>query len=292
LADRPAVAAKLRAVREFKVEQLRDAITSLGGTPRTRQSIETLLDASWIDVAVDNYAWLAAQIQVVTDRAASATIRNGPTVIFEGAQGVLLDERCGFHPHTTWSTSTFGNADALLDEASFRGPRTRLGVLRSYFTRHGAGPLVTEDAALSASLPEPHNDARGWQGHFRVGAFDAVAARYAVAVAGGGGGGGGGVDEVAITHLDHLPSLRPRVCTAYTCDDRLIRDLPVRRPPDLQHQEQLTQQLRRCRPIYEPLDTSDADGFIATLERELNVRVSIASHGPTAGEKRRRIVSL
>jgi adenylosuccinate synthase len=234
-------------------------------------------------VAIDNYAWLAKQISVVSERSALQTIRDSRAVVFEGAQGVLLDENYGFHPHTTWSTTTFANADALLDSAGFSGERTRLGVLRGYFTRHGPGPFVTEDAALLEKLHEPHNDAVGWQGGFRVGPFDAVAARYALAIA-------GGVDGIALTHLDRRPALPSSICTAYD-DDGVIRALPVRRPADLAFQAQLTRRLNRCRPVYSPIDAGDADRFIAAIENELGVRVSITSHGPTAADKRRRIVS-
>ena len=66
--------------------------------------------------------------------------------MFEGAQGVLLDEWHGFHPYTTWSTTTFANAETLLAEAGMAGAAQRLGVLRTTTTRHGPGPLVTEDA--------------------------------------------------------------------------------------------------------------------------------------------------
>src|SRR5205823_11988546 len=109
----------------------------------------------------------------------------GGAVILEGAQGVLLDASFGFHPHTTWSNTTFAIADSLLDEAEFGGPRSRIGVLRSYFTRHGPGPLVTENHELRQRLSEPHNDSSGWQGKFRVASFDAVAARYALKAVGG-----------------------------------------------------------------------------------------------------------
>jgi adenylosuccinate synthase len=273
LRDRPLVRSKLRAVRDLKVEQLRDAISTLGTMPRARQAIETLLDPDWIDVAVDNYAGLAEQITLVTDQTARDWIRYWGNVIFEGAQGVLLDEKHGFHPHTTWSTTTFANADTLLDEADFPGERKRLGVLRSYFTRHGPGPFLTEDAALLAKLPaEPHNNASGWQGAFRVGAFDAAAARYALSVA-------GHVDGLALTHLDRVGSLPPQICTAYELDGNVIRQSPQR-----------LEELRRCRPIYTPIDTRDPESFIESLERELNVRVSLTSHGPAAADKRRRIV--
>ena len=52
------------------------------------------------------------------DRSARAGLRKPGDVIFEGAQGVLLDEWHGFHPYTTWSTTTFANAMALLRETA------------------------------------------------------------------------------------------------------------------------------------------------------------------------------
>jgi adenylosuccinate synthase len=284
LADRAAVGKKLRAVREMKVEHLRDAIASLGDVPRARQAIETLVNDDWIDVAIDNYAWLAGHISIVDERAAMQIVRDSRALVLEGAQGVLLDETRGFHPHTTWSTTTFFNADVLLDVAGFAGARTRLGVLRSYFTRHGPGPFVTEDAALLEKLPEPHNDAGGWQGGFRVGAFDAVAARYSTEVA-------GRVDGIALTHLDRLPALPRHICTEYHDGDGVIRALPARRLTDLAFQAKLTRRLNCCRPVYTPTDTADADRVVAAIEHELDVRVAITSHGPTASDKRRRIVS-
>jgi adenylosuccinate synthase len=86
----------------------------------------------------------------------------------------------------------------------------RLGVVRTYTTRHGAGPLVTEDVSLA--LPKLYNGVDEWQGMSRAELFDAVAHRYAVQVA-------GGVDSAAVTHLDapdRYPSLR--VFTSYTVD--------------------------------------------------------------------------
>jgi adenylosuccinate synthase len=284
LRDRATVATRLRAARDLNVERLHQSIIALQHNPRACQPIETLYGAGWIDVAVDNYAWLADQVELVNARTAHEIIRATRPLIFEGAQGVLLDENHGFHPHTTWSTTTFANAEALLDEASFSGGRTRLGVLRSYFTRHGPGPFVTQDATLLDKLPEPHNNAAGWQGGFRVGAFDAVAARYAISVA-------GGVDEIALTHLDRLSALPPNICTAYQCDRNTMRDIPVDRAPDLARQEQLTRRLLRCRPVYTPIDMSDADRFVEQFERELGVPVGLTSHAPTAAAKRRRIVS-
>ena len=119
-----------------------------------------------------------------------ADTRTGRLVL-EGAQGVLLDQHHGFHPHTTWSTTTPHNARALL-----RGrPATTLGVTRTYQTRHGAGPLPTEDPALLARFPERHNGTGHYQGAWRTGHLDARLLTYAVDAC-------DGLDGLAVTHLD------------------------------------------------------------------------------------------
>ncbi|WP_426747021.1 adenylosuccinate synthetase [Myxococcus faecalis] len=241
--------------------------------------------------------------RVVDDAWLGARLRAG-TTLFEGAQGVLLDEWRGFHPHTTWSTCTFEPALALLREHGFDGEVHRLGVLRAYATRHGEGPFPTEDASLAPSLPEPHNGADGWQGGFRVGAFDAVLGRYALEVC-------GGVDALAVTHLDRLTSRWP-VCDAYRAapgqvgsgeDSTLVREAPgseritALRPSDserdLDWQARLTRALARCVPERRPLELGGApearvERFLGWVEAALGARVTVASRGPTAGDKQPR----
>jgi adenylosuccinate synthase len=121
------------------------------------------------------------------------------TMVFEGAQGVLLDETHGLGApdHVTWTDTTFKNADTLCDEMGVDN-RFRIGCLRSYFTRHGAGPFPTEDATLD--LPEPHNGTGEYQGAFRVGHFDFSLMDKALKIV-------GGVDYLAISHLDILPKV-------------------------------------------------------------------------------------
>lgn len=294
LSDRPTVLRRLNAIVELKREQLRDAICALQDHSAHRDSVQALLDPSWLDAAADNFATLRNCAQVVDERAVNRILCEAGTVLFEGAQGVLLDEWYGFHPHTTWSTTTFANADALLNEAGQDGPRARIGVLRSYMTRHGAGPLVTEDDSLRELLPEPHNEDAGWQGRFRVGHFDAVAARYAAAVA-------GPVDQLAITHLDRLNALPQRICTEYRRaggapaaaseeyyigTPNAIRKLRVSAVRDLAYQERLTRLCGECRPILQDVSQSDQVTLLDRISQELQVPCGIASFGPTANEKR------
>lgn len=116
-------------------------------------------------------------------------------VIFEGAQGVLLDEKYGVAPHNTWTNTTFENAQALLDEAKFTGERIKLGCWRSYFTRHGNGPFLTEEEWSPLKRPEHHNTEGRYQGKWRVGLFDFDLAHRAVEIC-------GGIDQASVSHMD------------------------------------------------------------------------------------------
>jgi adenylosuccinate synthase len=209
---------------------------------------------------VDAFVTFGRLVSIVDSRYVDRLLREGPCV-FEGAQGVLLDEWRGWHPYTTWSTTTFDNVAALCP--SFR----RLGVVRTYTTRHGPGPLVTE---VPLGLPEPHNGTGEWQGDFRVGHFDAVAHRYAIEVA-------GGVDALAVTHLDAVtPEMQ--MCTSYDGIDRIVPG-PFR---DLAYQSELTARLERTRPaaLHTPADWSAEIGDV------LNAPVQLESHGPATDHKK------
>ncbi|TDB75140.1 hypothetical protein E1264_40195, partial [Actinomadura sp. KC216] len=222
----------------------------------------------------DVFAAFAGRVEIVGAEHLHRLLRTG-TVVFEGAQGVLLDEWHGFHPYTTWSTTTFANAETLLAEAGeAAGSATRLGVLRAYATRHGPGPFVTEDPALTADLPDPHNAEGRWQGAFRVGHLDAVALRYALDVT-------GGVDGLAVTHLD-VAGARPdlRVCLAYENDGERVERLETG-PPNLDRQAALTRRLLRAGPVYAPLGRAEE-----TIEDVLRAPVVLRSYGPTATGKR------
>lgn len=193
LADRDMVLSKLDYWRATKTELAR----FLGVTVDPE-----MFDGGLHDEWVDAYREVAERATVVDPGwwerwpAGSA----GRDVVFEGGQGVLLDEWFGWHPHTTWSTTTHENALTLLSEAGWSGDTVRMGVVRAYATRHGAGPFPTEDPELSGLLPEPHNGTGRFQGAFRVGWFDAPAVTYAIEAC-------GGIDALMVTHLDSVARL-------------------------------------------------------------------------------------
>jgi adenylosuccinate synthase len=220
-------------------------------------------------------AW-ADRVTITRDGYLASLLRQPGSVVFEGAQGVLLDEWRGFHPYTTWSTTTFENAEELLGEAGLAG--VRVGVTRAYQTRHGPGPFVTADPTLE--LPEPHNRAGQWQGPVRAGHLDAVALRYAVEAC-------GGIDAVALTHLDtareHAGKLR--ICRAYRVGERGLTDRLVPGPHrDLAYQERLTSMLLAARPVYGGAPGSDGDWCDAVAEIT-GAPVALRSHGPASAAK-------
>ncbi|MBN1202781.1 MAG: adenylosuccinate synthetase [Anaerolineae bacterium] len=289
----------LRHLRDRKFSEIEsllpalDQLASARERAAVREELQIFEAGDLIDIAVENYAYLADQVALVDETALRALQQQPGTMLFEGAQGVLLDENYGFAPYTTWSTTTFANADTLLHGHEYSGEVVRLGIWRAYFTRHGPGPFVTEDSALTAVLPELHNGSSPWQQDFRRGYFDQVAARYALEVV-------GGVDQLAVTHLDAtLPKWQ--WCQAYTCheDDldrffdhrqQVIERIKVVRPPTQEHQAQLSQHLFRCQPLYEA--APNAKAWLTALEQEIGIPVTITSWGPTANEKRLRVSHL
>ncbi|MFI6361685.1 adenylosuccinate synthetase [Nocardia sp. NPDC050630] len=223
---------------------------------------------------VDMYREFAAAVRIVDGAELTRFAQRG-RLIFEGAQGVLLDEWRGFHPHTTWSTVEPRNARALLAEID--ATTFTLGVTRTYMTRHGAGPFPTEDPTMI--IPEPHNTTGPYQGHFRRGHLDPVLLRYAIEVS-------GGIDGLALTHLDAFGT--GYAATGYATARGAIDRLEPGRWQDLDHQRDLTALLTTADPI---LTAVPADP-VPWLERELGTPVVLTGNGPDRRDRiRTRVVA-
>jgi len=220
--------------------------------------------------------WIAS-IRPLLDRGGDVIREASPAdrVVLEGAQGVLLDEDHGFHPHTTWSRTTSEHAEAWASRAGFaRADVVKLGVVRTYMTRHGPGPFPSETDALRA-LAEPHNPDDGWQGPFRRGWPDPILLRYAIRAT-------GGVDGLALTHLDALGSSAWRGVVRHAGAEGAL-DAPAL-PDDLEARERLTRRLAGCRAVLEPVPGEEAH-FVAWLEDALGAPVTIRSRGPRPRDK-------
>ncbi|MFW6639741.1 adenylosuccinate synthetase [Nocardiopsis algeriensis] len=225
---------------------------------------------------LEAYLAFARRVRLVDEEYLPRLLARDP-VVFEGAQGVLLDEWHGFHPYTTWSTTTTANPLALLAEAGRPGDARRIGVLRTYTTRHGAGPFVSEDPELAPLLTERHNGTHPWQGAFRVGHLDLVAHRYALEAT-------GGVDALVVTHADAPARAHGRLrwCTAYTGADGTPLALSPGTSPDLDRQARLTAALEGARPVLSAAPDDPASALAGALGLPLEAVFS----GPTRADAR------
>jgi adenylosuccinate synthase len=161
-------------------------------------------------------------------------IKEGKRILFEGAQGSLLDVDHGTYPYVTSSSTVAGNACA----GAGIGPTQVgfvLGITKAYTTRVGGGPFPTElTDDIGALLRERGGEYGATTGRpRRCGWFDAVVVRHAIRVNGLGG--------LAITKLDTLTGLKTiKVCTAYRLGKEQITEFPAS-----------VDQVARCQPLYE-----------------------------------------
>ena len=147
--------------------------------------------------------------------------RQGRRILFEGAQGAMLDIDHGTYPYVTSSNTVAGQAAV----GAGLGPGAVdfvLGITKAYTTRVGSGPFPTElDDEVGRGLGERGKEFGAVTGRpRRCGWFDAVMVRQAAKI--------GGIDGIALTKLDVLDGIeRLRVCTAYRLDGETVRHLPA-----------------------------------------------------------------
>lgn len=177
-------------------------------------------------------------------------------LVFEGAQGVLLDEWVGFHPHTTWSTVTLKHALEITKLHGISDTEV-VGVTRSYSTRHGAGPFPSE----TNSGEEADNMENKWQGKFRSGPLDLHLLRYAASAL------ELPVDYFALNHLDKGDTFY--VCFRYE-DSYNVPLMRAGKFFDLEHQEAVGKRLAKCQPIVSKLTKGE---LIRHLSQYAPVRI-------------------
>lgn len=210
---------RIQARKCAEFEHYADRLSDL--PPDVRELVQSefadLARSETVDWAIQHFTQFQKRVRVVdTAYVAQHILGVSGTVVFEGSQGVLLDKMHGFHPFTTQVRTTPASARAVMRECDYDGDVQSLGVLRAYHTRHGGGPFVTEQAALTTTLPDMINGNHRWQGSFRVGYFDAVAARYALAAC-----GIGAIDGIVLTCVDRLWTRDSwDMCQAYTTSRR------------------------------------------------------------------------
>lgn len=196
----PDLAGRLQAVRrEWVPRRLR----ALGVAPDAREAA-VLADDAVAAVFLEDCRRHLDLVALAPDAGLGAGLGAGGPVIFEGAQGLLLDQAIGVFPHVTRSHTGLVNVLAVAREAGLDGVEA-LYVTRAYATRHGAGPLP---GALPApegfEVDDPTNAPNPWQGTIRYAALDLDRLRGAVEADGrlADAGGLSVTARVAVTCLD------------------------------------------------------------------------------------------
>jgi adenylosuccinate synthase len=302
--------AKLEAIQSYKwqeFEHLADRAADISEDARERVQFELFQMASpdTIEWAMERFAELARRVRTVDTGYVATHILGSPgTVVLEGSQGVLLDRYHGFHPYTTQVRTTPAAAHEYLRECGYDGDVKSLGILRAYHTRHGGGPFVSESAELTKALPDEINKEHPWQGNFRVGHFDLIAARYALAAC-----GSGSIDGLAITCIDRIAERAAwHLCDAYDMsqpapdemetlfqmDDGLVTGINVSSglegAAQLARQEVVGRLLGQCVPKLAAIDMSSSlqeviDVCVSTLQEKLSTPVVVVSTGQTEQDK-------
>ena len=237
------------------------------------------------DAIYNEYLGYAEQIRSYVDDTSVVVyeaIKAGKKVLFEGAQGTLLDLDLGTYPFVTSSHPTSGGFSV----GAGVGPnmiKDVVGIVKSYTTRVGEGPFVTE-------LNDETGDKIRTQGREfgtttgrarRCGWFDAVIVRYAARV--------NGLTSISLMLLDVLTGFDTvKICTSYKMGDKVLREFPAS-----------LEDLAKCEPIYEELEgwsedltgmetyeelPENAKKYIAKIEELVGVNIDMVSVGPNRAQ--------
>ena len=205
-------------------------------------------------------------------------IKSGKKVLFEGAQGTLLDLDLGTYPYVTAShpiaggvTVGAGIGPTMIDEV--------MGVVKAYTTRVGKGPFPTElfDENGEFLREKGHEYGTTTGRARRCGWLDAVILKYSVRVS--------GITHFALTRLDTLTGLKKiKICTGYKFNGRIITDFPAS-----------LEDLAQCEPVYEEFDGWEEDiqgaktfedlpynaqKYVKRIEELMGIKATIISVGP------------
>ncbi|MBC7960701.1 MAG: adenylosuccinate synthetase, partial [Vallitaleaceae bacterium] len=204
-------------------------------------------------------------------------IKSGKKVLFEGAQGTLLDLDLGTYPYVTSSHPVTGGVcigsgigPTMIDEC--------IGVMKGYVTRVGKGPFPTE---LFNEIGDKIRDVGHEYGTTtgrprRCGWFDAVIGQFAVRTS--------GLTSIALNKIDVMAGINPiKICTAYKKGDEIVKNFPAS-----------LEDLAQCEPIYEemegwgPIDhiktyeefPESVKKFVARIEELCEAKVTMVGVGP------------
>jgi len=267
--------ARLRGLVEARLAELNAILVANGEAPYAAHEVDQLVEQAF--VAGERLRPLVGNVGEVLERAH----RRGERILFEGAQGALLDVDHGTYPFVTSSNTVAANAATGSGLGPSRLGRV-VGLLKAYTTRVGSGPFPTE-------LDDPIGERLRAKGHEygattgrprRCGWLDLVALRYAARIS--------GFDTLVITKLDVLSGFDSlKVCEAYLLDGERLETFP-----DNAHD------LARCVPVYRDVPgfgevshartlealPASARAYLDRIAEALGAEIALVSVGPGRGE--------
>jgi adenylosuccinate synthase len=205
-------------------------------------------------------------------------IQNSKNIIFEGAQGTMLDVDYGTYPYTT-SSHTIAGGSTIGAGIGPKHIKSIVGIVKAYTTRVGEGPLPTElfDKTGEYLQQKGHEFGTTTSRPRRCGWLDLVVLRHSTMIS--------GVTQLAITKLDVLNGLKQvKICTKYQLNDRKIDFFPAN-----------IEDVQKCKPIYKEFEGWDiidkhtgkisdlpkeAQKYLKFIEKELKIPITLISIGP------------
>ncbi len=241
-------------------------------------AIDYTIDKDEILKVYSNYGQQLKDYITTTHIELNKAISEDKNIIFEGAQGTMLDVDFGTYPYTTSSHTIAGGASI----GTGVGPKhidSIIGIVKAYTTRVGEGPLPTElfDKTGEYLQQKGHEFGTTTSRPRRCGWLDLVVLRHSTMIS--------GVTKLAITKLDVLNGLKQvKICTKYQLDEREIDFFPAN-----------IEDVQKCKPIYKEFEGWDmidkdakkrsdlpleAQKYLQFIEKELQIPITLISIGP------------
>lgn len=251
-------AGRLQSVLEARIKTANDELARLGW-PKADPKVTLDAVMAAADVLRPH---ITNTIPVVNN-----AIKAGKTVLFEGAQGAMLDIDFGTYPFVTSSNTSAGGCCTGSGVAPTKIDKI-IGVCKAYTTRVGAGPFVTEDDEIADYLHGLGREFGATTGRpRRCGWTDGVVLRFSAMF--------NGFDEMAMTNLDGLDERDTiKICTAYKMGDEILEYPPA-----------LIEDWEKCEPVYETMPgwKQDISGCTTWEELPENCKAYVKRFGEVVG---------
>lgn len=291
---------KIEVLRRHLLDEALKLVFAHNSLPDSaRIEINHLQNECLIPEIADSYILLSNLVSIEYEDQLDNIIAEN--IVVESSHGALLHPKYGYLPHVTQIDPTAQDANLKLKQHHFKGSIKQFGVIRSYSTRFGAGPLVTECETFPKHHKEAHNKDNDWLGRFRTGPLDLVGIKYGTKIC-----GEPKLDGVMISYLDYLKDETSwPVCTSYIYTgtepnisdffevvDGEIKEIRLHdtaQADNTDHQVELTKLLSFCKPvittIYPNEHLSLDESFISFVEEYLGIPVVATSHGPKISDR-------